>query len=79
MKAMIQIGYKTYVLAPEKAVALAGIISGAEIYTTKWHKDFKEGEQYTHHIYSPDANEKVNIEFVTDEYVAMCRLAGKPD
>lgn len=72
-KAMMQLGYRKYVLDLKDAVNIATMLSQAELYEQKWLPNDKT----THHIY-PCEEPLGTIDFLTDTTYQMYKLAGKP-
>lgn len=74
-KAIIRLsGYTDYVLDLKDAVALAEIVSKAEVYEHK----YRSGQDNTHHIYLNHEKELGNLRVISQEFYSMCKLAGKP-
>lgn len=74
-KAIIRFGgYTDYVLDLKDAVAVAEIISKAEVYESK----YVSGGANTHHIYSNHEKELGNLRVISHDFYNMCKLAGKP-
>jgi hypothetical protein len=79
MKAVIRIGYKEYVLDADKAVRIMEMLENAERYESKWHSKSESRESYnTYHVYQDTTDDRVSMELITDNFYAMCKLAGKP-
>ena len=73
-KAIISFGYTDYVLDVKDAVAVAEILSRADIYESK----YVSGGENTHHIYSNEKKELASMKLITEGFYNMCKLAGKP-
>ena len=74
-KAIIRFsGYTDYVLDLKDAVAVAEIISKAEVYSNK----YRSGQENTHHIYPSEDKEIGHLRVISQEFYSMCKLAGKP-
>lgn len=74
-KAIVRMGgYTDYVLDLKDAVAVAEILSKAEIYESK----YRSGQDTTHHIYSNYEKELGHLRIISHEFYNMCKLAGKP-
>lgn len=71
-KAMMQLGYRKYVLDLKDAVNIATMLSQAELYEQKWSND-----KSTHYIY-PCEEPLGSIDLLTDTTYQMYKLAGKP-
>ena len=75
--AIVKLGFSALVMPTQKAVALAEIISEAEVYEYHYVKD-KSGETVkTQHIY-PNEFESTTMELISDTQYKMYKLAGKP-
>jgi hypothetical protein len=75
MKAIVTIGYTTFVMDMDKATALMTLVGNAETYDTKYHKADDGGT--THHVYDMDVN-SVSLKLMSDSMYSMAKLAGKP-
>jgi hypothetical protein len=73
-KVTIEMGYKSYVLDAKDALALAEIVSKAEMFEEKYHGG---GQDNTYHVYSNE--ERFIIRVLPDSLYNMARLAGKPE
>lgn len=74
-KAMITMGYKTYLIEPSDALKIVEILERAERMETKWDKE--TGKYYF--VYEQTPEEKVNsIELIPDDLYRMAKLAGRP-
>ncbi len=67
-------GYTDYVLDLKDAVAVAEIISKAEVYEHK----YRSGQENTHHIYCNHEKEFGTLRIISHDFYNMCKLAGKP-
>ena len=77
MKAIVNIGYKNYVMDTEKAIAVLEMLSGAEIYDSKWSSLSK---QTSHYIYQQDDADFIReMKLLPDALYRMAKLAGKPN
>ena len=74
MKAVVTIGYTHYVLEPDQALQLAGILMSAELYESKYHGGDKGS---TYHVYDQEGK-GVTIEMMPENKYQMCKMAGKP-
>lgn len=72
MKAILNLGYKEFVLDVKDAVTVAELLGKAELYESKWAKD-----NSTHHIYE---QEEITgrIHLLPDATYKMYKMAGKP-
>jgi len=78
---IVDLGYRSYVMANKDALAHAEILERAEVYEQKWirpeDRNEKSGAEYTHHIY---ANENpLVMKLVSNDFYNMSKLAGKPE
>lgn len=75
MKAVLNLGWKNYIMDPDKAVAVLQMLEGAEIYEETWHH---ESKNKTHHVYEQEAGSQT-LNLIPDSLYRMAKLAGKPD
>lgn len=78
-KAILQIGYKNYILDTADAVAVIDILSRAEVYEKKAHKNKEGNYDYTTHVYDQDADQNITLVMLPDSLYRMAKLAGKPE
>jgi hypothetical protein len=78
-KAIIQLGYKSYIIDTVDAVAVTEILSRAEIYERKAHKNEGGNYDYTTHVYDQDAEQNITLVMFPDSMYRMAKLAGKPE
>jgi|TARA_R110000803_G_scaffold26172_1_gene62175 hypothetical protein len=78
-KVLINIGGRKYVLDRDKAVQILELMSGYEVFESRWHK----GSDDTYHVFKPDASEilhnGVNISSLPVDLYEIAKLAGKPE
>jgi hypothetical protein len=74
-KAIIQMGYTKYVVAAEDALKIMDIITGAERFEAKWHKEEEGGTTY--HVWDNDTTALESLEIIPDNLYRMAKLAGK--
>ena len=77
---IIGLGFKSYVMANKDAIALAEILSKAEVYESVWIRPEERGNagpDYTYHVYGND--QQVDMKLVSDDFYRMAKLAGKPE
>ena len=74
MKAIVQVGYKSYIMDAEKALAFLGMLDQAEIYESKW-----DGKTSAHYIYNQENDSVRELKLVPDALYRMAKLAGKPN
>lgn len=76
-KAVLQLGYHSYVMDTAKAVAVLDLLGDAEIYEEKWQKKEDGGTAYF--IYPQDAENNItNLKILPPALYRMAKLAGKP-
>jgi hypothetical protein len=77
-KALVSVGYHTYVLDTQDALRLLEIMCNAEIYEEKWRKDEDGGA--LHYVYPQDSSEGIRqLRVIPDALYKMAKLAGKPE
>lgn len=74
-KAILSIGYNNYVMDLKDAVAMAEMLSKAELYESKYNR---ESSDSTYHIFPNEKNETGTIKLISDDFYRMAKLAGKP-
>lgn len=74
-KAVLTIGYKSYVMDLKEAVNVAEAISRAEMYESKWSRETSES---SFHIYPNMKDDFGDIKLISDDLYRMAKLAGKP-
>jgi hypothetical protein len=78
-KVVVDWGYKQFVLDTDKAIQLAEIVQGAELYMNKYHgKTDTEPSYTTHHIFPMNNDDSIGMRILTTEAYQMYKLAGKP-
>lgn len=79
MKAVIQLGYRRYVMEAEDALALAKALVNAERYDKKWRAEDKGGTSY--HVWTSNENnaDLTSIELISDNLYRLAKLAGEPE
>ena len=79
-KVVVGLGYRSIVLDADKAIAIAELMSGAEVYESKWHsKTDTQDSRNTYHIYPMTQDHAFTMQLLTDESYRMYKLAGKPE
>lgn len=73
--AVVEVGYKRYVLPLPDAVKLLGLLSAACIWEDKYHS---ESKTTTKHIY-PQEDTAFYFRAITDDTYRIAKLAGKPE
>jgi hypothetical protein len=76
LMATIDLGYKTYVMPVDEAVALAKTLATAEIYDTKYRP--KEDGGTTYHVFPQEQQTLPQVQLMLYETYRMAKLAGKP-
>lgn len=77
MKAIVQIGYKNYVMDASKALTLLGVLDGAEVYDTKWDSQTKTTSYF---VYEQDNGDNIReMKLLPDALYKLAKLAGKPN
>ena len=74
MKAIVQVGYKSYIMDAEKALTFLGMLDQAEVYESKW-----DGKTSAHYIYNQENDSVRELKLVPDALYRMAKLAGKPN
>jgi hypothetical protein len=79
MKAVIQIGYRRYVMEAEDALVLAKALANSERYEKKWRDEKNGGTSY--HIWAPNVSndDPCTIELLSDNLYRLAKLAGEPE
>ena len=78
-KALLRVGYTTYVMDISKAVMVAEAFASSEVYDTKYSKDIGGNSVVTKHVYPQDEDSNITIEVLMDNVYRMYKLAGKPE
>lgn len=77
MKAIVQIGYKNYVMDASKALTLLGTLDGAEVYEAKWDSQTKTTSYF---VYEQDNGDNIReMKLLPDALYKLAKLAGKPN
>jgi hypothetical protein len=77
-KAIIRVGYSSFVLDTSKALALLELLADAELYEEKWRKTEEGGTTY--HVYPQDTNDGLReLKVVPMAFYHMAKMAGKPE
>ena len=82
MKAIIHIGFRQFVMEPEKALSVLEAIATAERYDTKWREEDKGGTSY--HIWGVEdernnhGSDVGSLRLITDNHYRLAKLAGAP-
>jgi hypothetical protein len=72
-KVTIDLGYKSYVLDVKDALALAEIVSKAEMFEEKYHGS---GQDNTYHVFPNE--DRIGMRILPESLYNMAKLAGKP-
>lgn len=73
-KAVIQIGYKKYVVEVEEALAIANAVVGAEQYEARGYGDERVAHVWPQHVFK----DNFEVYFISDEQYRLAKLAGEP-
>jgi hypothetical protein len=77
MKAIVNIGYKNYVMDAEKALQLLSVLEGAELYDSRWNSETKQSSYF---IYPQDSGDFIwEMKILPDALYRLAKLAGKPE
>ena len=79
MKAILNVGYKEYVVEAEEAVAFIKMLSTAERYASKYKARDEGGTTY--HIWDGEGTDTASnntITLLTDSQYRLYKMAGKP-
>jgi hypothetical protein len=77
MKAVIQLGYRDYVMEAKDALAILEIVATAERYETKWRKEEDGGTSY--HVWTATPARDGNaLRLISDDQYRIAKLAGEP-
>lgn len=74
MKSIVKIGYTQFVLDPEDALKVVGVLMNAEIFESKYQGGDRGS---TYHIYEQEG-QTMSIEMMPESKYKLCKLAGKP-
>ncbi len=79
-KVIMNWGYKQIVVDADKAVAIAEMICGAEMFESKYHSKTESSPSHqTYHIYPMAHSDNLEMRVITNEQYQMYRLAGRPE
>lgn len=76
LMATICVGYKTYVMPVDDAVAVAKALATAQLYDTKYRNEADGGT--THHIFDQDLRNLPSVQLMSYEAYRLAKLAGPP-
>lgn len=77
-KAVIQIGYKEFILDAKDAILLMEMLDKAEVWQEKYQSREEGGTLYF--AYSQDNEESIrSVKIIPDNLYRMAKLAGKPE
>ena len=77
-KIVVQVGYKSFVMEGDKALALLDTLEHAEVFESKYRSEAEGGTLY--HVYPQEPTARVvEIMYLTDAQYRMYKLAGKPN
>lgn len=81
-KALIQVGYKTYVMDADAALHVAKALADAEEFERIYvpgEKSETGKSQYAYYVWERDTTEDtIRLELLSDNLYKMAKLAGKP-
>ncbi len=74
---MVRVGYQQYIMDNARAVKLAELLEGTEIYESKYHSAADGKDSFnTYHVYPSEDN--FTLELVPTAKYQIAKLAGKP-
>jgi hypothetical protein len=77
MKAVIQLGYRDYVMEAEDALALLQVVAKAERYQQKYKSAELGGTSY--HVWSEEGRlDMGSLRLISDDHYRIAKLAGEP-
>ena len=74
-KAVVQIGYREYVIDADKALTLLGLLEEAEMYQEK----YTQGGVNTFHVYQNEEPQTRHLKLLPKKLYDLAKLAGKPE
>jgi hypothetical protein len=77
-KMVISLGWQKYVVDAKQAVAIAEIVSSAELYEVQSKKNEEGDYVTTYHVFD-NSEERWTMEVMSDSLYRMAKLAGKPE
>ena len=73
----IRVGYNQYIMDNDKAVKIAELLEGTEIYEAKYHSAADGKDSFhTYHVYPSEDN--FALELIPTAKYQLAKLAGKP-
>lgn len=76
MKAIIDFGFKKYVVDASEVATYLKLIAGGERYLKKWRSQEEGGSTY--HVWKDDSHEQsITVEYISDELYHIAKMAGK--
>ena len=77
MKAVIQLGYREYIMEAKDALAILEIVATAERYATKYKNAEQGGTSY--HVWTDaTARDGNTLRLISDDHYRIAKLAGEP-
>lgn len=74
MKAIVNVGYKAYVMDAEKAVAFLSMLDDAEVYESKW-----VDQTTAHFVYKQEVADHIReLRLIPNALYQMAKMAGRP-
>jgi hypothetical protein len=78
-KAIVQVGYKNYIMTLPQAIQFAEMLSNIERYEAKYTSGGdKPTSGYTYHIFEEEEEPITEIKLITDHHYRVAKAAGKP-
>ena len=75
-KAILKLGYQSFILDAKDGVAIMEILMKGERYERHYRKNDDGNSEYTHHVWQ-DESEGYEVQFISDSLYNMAKLAGK--
>lgn len=76
MKAIVEMGYVSYVLDADKALQIIELLEGAERYQEKYRGS---GVDTTLHVYTDETDKVKHLKLLSNNMYNLAKLAGKPE
>lgn len=77
-KALVQLGYGSFVMDAQSALKLTELLAEAELYEEKWRKSEEGGTTY--HVYPQDTADSMRIiKIMPNALYQVAKMAGKPE
>lgn len=73
-------GYNSIVLDPKDALALAEILSRAELYKSQYQRNPETNtSEYLHFVWEQEADKSLRMNTLSADLYAVAKMAGKPE